>query len=112
MGKKTWPEILKMAKRKNAHIMFGDKASFPQWGSLSYTWARKGKQPVVKTSGIRKCYKVFGLIEYFSVKFFSKGYEGRLNSYSYSEFLKDVLKKRRKHIILIQDGAHITKVRQ
>lgn len=103
--KETWPEILKMAKRKNAHIMFGDEASFPQWGSLSYTWARKGKQPVVKTSGIRKCYKVFGLIEYFSGKFFSKGYEGRLNSYSYSEFLKDVLKKTRKHIILIQDGA-------
>jgi hypothetical protein len=50
--KETWPGILKMAKRKNAHLMFGDEASFPQWGSLSYTtWARKGKLPVVKTSG-------------------------------------------------------------
>jgi transposase len=103
--KKTWPTILKEAREKNAHIMFGDEASFPQWGSLSYTWARKGKQPVVKTSGIRKSYKVFGLIEYFTGKFFSKGYEGRLNSNSYAEFLSDVLKKTRKHIILIQDGA-------
>lgn len=102
---KTWPQILKEARAKNAHIMFGDEASFPQWGSLSYTWARKGKQPVVKTSGKRKSFKVFGLIDYFTGKFYSKGLEGRLNSKSYAEFLKDVLKKTRKHIMLIQDGA-------
>jgi len=63
---KTWPEIVKLAKEKNAHIMFEDEASFPQWGSLTYTWAKRGKQPIVKTSGIRKCCKVFGLIEYFT----------------------------------------------
>lgn len=103
--KKTWPEIRKLAKQKNAHIMFEDEASFPQWGSLSYTWAKKGKQPVVKTSGIRKCYKVFGLIEYFSGRFYSKAIEGRFNSESYSLFLEEVLKKTRKHIILIHDGA-------
>ena len=78
---KTWPQILKEARAKNAHIMFGDEASFPQWGSLSYTWARKGKQPVVKTSGKRKSFKVFGLIDYFTGKFYSKGLEGRLNCY-------------------------------
>jgi len=103
--KETWPKILKEAEVKNAHIMFGDEASFPQWGSLSYTWARKGQQPVVKTSGKRKSFKVFGLIEYYSGKFFSKGHEGRLNSESYEEFLTEVLRKTRKHIILIQDGA-------
>ncbi|KPA13267.1 Transposase, partial [Candidatus Magnetomorum sp. HK-1] len=27
---KTWPKISKEAKEKNAHIMFGDEASFPQ----------------------------------------------------------------------------------
>jgi len=103
--KKTWPKILKEAKKLNAHILFGDEASFPQWGSLSFTWARKGKQPIVKTSGTRKCYKVFGLIDYFTGKFYSKGHEGRLNSETYANFLKDVLSKTRKHIILIQDGA-------
>lgn len=102
----TWPELLKLAEKKNAYILFGDEASFPQWGSLTYTWAKKGQQPVVQTSGIRRGYKVFGLIDYFSGRFFSKGHdEGRLNSESYQDFLTEVMSKTRKHIILIQDGA-------
>ena len=48
---RVWPEILKLSKNKKAYILFGDEASFPQWGTLTYTWARKGCQPVVKTSG-------------------------------------------------------------
>lgn len=103
--KTVWPEILKTAEKKNALILFGDEASFPRWGTLSYTWAKKGHQPVVKTSGIRKSYKVFGLIEYFSGRFFCSGHEGRLNSESYAAFLKEVMKKTRRHLILIQDGA-------
>jgi transposase len=104
--KKTWPEIFNLAKEKNAYILFGDEASFPQWGSLTYTWAKRGHQPVVKTSGKRKGYKVFGLIDYFSGRFFCKGHdEGRLNSESYEAFLTEVLSRTRKHIILIQDGA-------
>lgn len=104
--KETWPEILSLAQDKNAYIMFGDEASFPQWGSLTYTWAVRGQQPVVKTSGTRRGYKVFGLIDYFSGRFFCKGHErGRLNSESYEAFLTEVLSKNRKHIILIQDGA-------
>ena len=103
---KTWPEISSLAKEKNAYILFGDEASFPQWGSLAYTWAKRGHQPVVKTSGKRKGYKVFGLIDYFSGRFFCKGHdEGHLNSESYEAFLTEVLSKTRKHIILIQDGA-------
>lgn len=107
-----WPEIKKLAEAKNAYLLFGDEASFAQWGSLSYTWAPKGKQPTVSTSGIRKGYKVFGLIDYFSGKFFYKAQEGRLNSDSYQLFLTEVLAKTKKHIILIQDGAryHTSKV--
>lgn len=103
--KEKWSEIFKLAQKKNAYVLFGDEASFPQWGSLTYTWAKKGQQPVVKTSGTRKGYKVLGLINYFSGRFFCKCYEGRLNSESYANFLKEVLAKTRKHIILIQDGA-------
>jgi transposase len=101
----TWPEILKLAKDKGAHILFGDEASFPQWGTLTYTWARKGHQPTVKTSGKRKAYKVFGLIDYFTGRLFHYGLEARLNSQSYAEFLTRVLAATDKHIILIQDGA-------
>jgi hypothetical protein len=62
--------------------LFGDEASFPQWGSLSYTWAKRSQQPVVKTSGKRRGYKVFGLRDYFSDRFFCKAMtkEGKGNS--------------------------------
>lgn len=107
-----WPEILRLAEAKNALILFGDEASFAQWGSLSYTWALRGQQPTVPTSGKRKGYKVFGLIDYRSGQFFYKGQTGRFNSQTYTEFLADVLAQTQKHIILIQDGAryHTSKV--
>ena len=50
----TWPQILRKAQAQNALLLFGDEASFPQWGTLTYTWARRGQQPMVKTSGKRK----------------------------------------------------------
>lgn len=103
--KETWPKIVKRSKSLGSYLLFGDEASFPQWGSLSYTWAPKGKQPVVKTSGCRRGYKVFGLIDYWSGKFFHKAQTGKFTSESYSEFLQEVLSKTKKHVILIQDGA-------
>ena len=101
----TWPQILTHAQEKNALLLFGDEASFPQWGTLSYTWARRGHQPMVKTSGKRKGYKVFGLIDDFTGRFFYQGQEGRLNSEAYRTFLTRVLEQTQQHIILIQDGA-------
>lgn len=101
----TWKKILKKAKKLKAYILFGDEASFPQWGTLNYTWATKGKQPIIKTSGSRKSYKVFGAIDYFTGKFFAKGHLGKLNAESYIEYLTEILSNTRKHIFLIQDGA-------
>jgi hypothetical protein len=49
-----WPTILRAAKRRQGLILFEDEASFAQWGSLSDTWARRGQQPEVPTSGKRK----------------------------------------------------------
>ncbi len=101
----TWPQILHLAKERQALLLFGDEASFPQWGTLTYTWARRGQQPKVKTSGKRKGYKVFGLIEYFTGRFFYQGQEGRLNSTAYLAFLRRVLAQTTQPILLIQDGA-------
>ena len=101
----TWPEIWRLAQQQDALILFGDEASFGQWGSLSYTWAPKGQQPTVKTSGRRKAYKVFGLIDYFSGRLFWQGLTGRFNSETYAAFLTAVLAQTRQPIILIQDGA-------
>ena len=56
-------------------------------------------------SGKRKGYKVFGLIEYFTGRFFYQGQEGRLNSTAYMAFLRRVLEHTTQPILLIQDGA-------
>jgi transposase len=101
----TWPQILRLAHERQALLLFGDEASFPQWGTLTYTWARRGQQPKVKTSGKRKGYKVFGLIEYFTGRLFYQGQEGRLNSTAYIAFLQGVLEQTTQPILLIQDGA-------
>jgi transposase len=100
-----WPTILRAAKRRRGLILFEDEASFAQWGSLSYTWARRGQQPEVPTSGKRKGYKVFGAIAYFSGRLFSQGLEGRFNSESYQAFLHMILAQTTQHLFLIHDGA-------
>jgi transposase len=101
----TWPQILRRAKEGKALLLFGDEASFPQWGTLTYTWARRGQQPTVQTAGKRKGYKVFGLIDYFTGRLFYHGQEDRLNSATYITFLTRVLEQTTQHIVLIQDGA-------
>ena len=101
----TWPQILTMAKAKSALLLFGDEASFPPWGTLSSTWARRGHQPVVTTSGTRTGDQVVGWSDDFPGRFFSQGHQGRLNSESYSAFLTRVLEPTTQHIMLSQEGA-------
>jgi len=101
----VWPPILREAKRKGGMILFEDEASFAQWGSLGYTWAPVGQQPVVQTTGKRKAYKVLGVIDFFSGHFIYQGHEGRFTSVSYQAFLEEVLAHTTRHLFLIQDGA-------
>jgi transposase len=100
-----WPTIVRAARRCKGLILFEDEASFAQWGSLRSTWARRGRQPEVPTSGKRKGYKVFGAIEYFSGRLFYQGIEGRFNSDSYQAFLQMIMAHTTQHLFLIHDGA-------
>jgi len=100
-----FPGILCQAKQVGAALFFGDEASFALWGSLSYTWGRRGHQPQVPTTGRRKGYKVFGAIEFFSGRLIYQGTEQRFQSDSYQSFLRYLLSQVAGPIILIQDGA-------
>ncbi len=101
----TWPAWRAQAEAASGLLLFGDEASFAQWGALGYTWAPVGRQPVVKTTGRRKAYKVFGLIEFFSGRLFYQGSEGRFNAQSYIAFLSGVLAQTTECLFLVQDGA-------
>ncbi|HSD84741.1 MAG TPA: IS630 family transposase [Anaerolineae bacterium] len=100
-----WPKILRRAQRTGALLLFEDEASFAQWGSLGYTWAPVGQQPVVKTTGKRKGYKVFGALEYFTGRFFYHGSSERFTAATYQAYLLTILAQTDQPIILIQDGA-------
>ncbi len=109
----TWPQILAEAKANKGLILFGDEATCALWGSLGRTWALRGQQPEVKTSGKRKGYKLFGLVEYFTGSF-SPGYHrpfsiGKLSGVSGVRSGSD---QPAPHII--QDGAryHTSKAMQ
>lgn len=88
-----WPVFRDRARTVGAMLLFGDESSFAQWGSLGYTWAPVGEQPVVKTSGKRKGFKVFGMIEFFSGRLFYQGLDGRFNADSYIAFLTQILRQ-------------------
>ena len=100
-----WPAILRTARHRRALLLFGDEASFAQWGSLSYTWAPLGQQPLIPTCGKRKAYKVFGLIDYFTGRLFSHGQTERFTAATYCAFLTTVLDQTDQPLMLIQDGA-------
>jgi transposase len=101
----VWPAFHAQAKTAGGLLLFGDEASFAQWGSLGYTWAPVGEQPVVQTSGKRKGYKVFGLIEFFTGQLFYQGIEGRFNSESYKAFLTRLMEQTTQPLFLVQDNA-------
>ena len=101
----TWPALVRRARAQRALLLFGDEASFAQWGSLGYTWAPRGEQPLIKTCGRRKAYKVFGLIDYFSGRFFSHGQTERFTAETYCAFLEEVLAQTTVPLLIIQDGA-------
>jgi len=103
--RERWPQILKRARQLNAVILFGDEVSFAQWGSLSRTWAPKGKQPLVLTGGKRKGMKIFGAIEVQHGDFLYMECEGRFNGNAYVAFLEEVIWAYECPVMLIEDGA-------
>ena len=102
---KKWPKILAQARAAGALLLFVDEASFAQWGSLGYTWAPVGQQPVVKTTGKRKGYKVFGAIDFFSGRLFFQGGTARFTTETYQAFWVSILAQTDQPIFVIQDGA-------
>jgi len=101
----VFPAFKRQAEAASGLLLFGDEASFAQWGSLGYSWAPTGQQPTVATSGKRRGYKVFGLIEMFTGRLFYQGIDGKFNAASYIAFLSGVLTQTSQPLFLVHDGA-------
>jgi transposase len=101
----TWPSILRKAKASGAAILFIDEASFAMWGSLARTWGLVGKQPAVKTKGIRRGLKMFGAIDFRTGNFVYEETPEKFNSQSYLGFLRKTLSVIAGAVIIVEDGA-------
>jgi DDE superfamily endonuclease len=90
-------------------LLFGDAASFAQWGALSYTGALRGPHPRVLPCGKRKADKVFGLSDSFTGRLFPPGQTERFTAQSDCAFLRSVLAATTPPLLLLllllQDGA-------
>jgi hypothetical protein len=95
---------LKNADRQAA-LLFADEARFRQDPSLYQTWARRGPQPLMLTTGQRNPRKIFGAVDWYRPKFYyghGEVFEGR----SYTAFLDGLAQRdRRQEGFLIQDHA-------
>ena len=56
----TWPQLVRLAKERRALLLFGDEASFPQWGTLTYTWAGVASNPRSRRQASAKAIKSSG----------------------------------------------------
>jgi transposase len=66
----TWPALVARARATQAVILCTDEVSFALWGSLARTWAPRGHQPRVKTTGKRQGLKRFGALDFHRGAFY------------------------------------------
>lgn len=99
----VFPGIAARAKRRRAAIWFGDEAGVRSDAHSGTTWGKRGKTPIVSSTGAR-----FGLNLMSAVNrqggFRFMCVDGRVNADVFIEFLKRLLHNANKPIFLIVDG--------
>ena len=88
-----------------AAVFFIDEVSFAMWGSLARTWGIVGKQPTVKTKGIRRGLKMFGAMDFRTGRFVYEETPEKFNGPSYLGFLRKLLAVIAGAVIIVEDGA-------
>ncbi len=105
-----YPELRKRAKKRGADIFFLDEVGVRSDSALGRTYGLKGKTPVVKTSGQRQKINAISAVNAKGA-FWYKVYGGMLNAVLFIVMLKDLMKGRKKPVMLVVDGlpAHKAK---
>ena len=87
-------------------MLFADEASFRQDPTLYQTWARRGCQPLIPTTGQRNTQKVFGAVDLRRPKAYFVQGEAAFNGQTYAAFLNFVANSyRRQEVYLVHDNA-------
>jgi len=108
--KVEYPRIKKEAKKENRSIWFEDEAGFRSTDHRGTTWSKKGKTPIVRTTGARfGCNSVSAVNKRGELRFML--FEGTFTTHVFINFLKRLLEGNKENITLIVDGhpTHKTK---
>ncbi len=105
-----YPELRKRAKRRGADIFFLDEVGVRSDSPLGRSYGLRGKTPVVKTSGQRQKVNAISAVNAKGA-FWYQVYGGLLNAALFILMLKDLLKGRKRPLMLVVDGlpAHKAK---
>jgi transposase len=98
-----YPELRKRAKHRGADIFFLDEVGVRSDSPLGRSYGLKGKTPVVKTSGQRQKINAISAVNAKGA-FWYKVYSGTLTAVLFIVMLKDLMKGRRKPVMLVVDG--------
>lgn len=101
--REDFPRIQALAKAKKARIWFGDEAGLRSDAHAGTTWARKGKTPVVSTTGARFGMNLFSAVNRQG-EFRFMGVKGRINAGKFIEFLKRLVCGTKHPVFLVVDG--------
>lgn len=105
--KKELPRIKKEAKKYKAILYFEDEASISLTPVIGKTWSRKGRTPLVSSTGRRGSLSAISAISKSGHLIFNLK-RGRVKSEDIIEFLRQMLKQhRRRHLVVVMDRAPI-----
>ena len=109
--RKDYPKIKALAQREKAEIFFGDAAHMRSDHHAGRTWGKRGKTPIVETTGARHRMSLISAITARGHMRFMIKEKGGVNAAVFIEFLKRLMAGAKRAIFLIVDRgpAHIAK---
>ena len=105
-----YPALRKRAKQRGADIFFLDEVGVRSDSPLGRSYGLKGKTPVVKTSGQRQKINAISAVNAKGA-FWYQVYTGMLTAVLFVVMLKDLMKGRKKPVMLVVDGLPVHKAK-
>ena len=103
-----YPTIRAEAKSESAEIHWGDECGFRSDHQTGTTWGRKGKTPVVASTGKRFSLNMISTItNYGTLRFMV--FDGRFTSDVFINFLRRLIKSTDRKVFLIVDNLSVHK---
>ena len=105
-----YPALRKRAKMRGAEIFFLDEVGVRSDSPLGRTYGLKGKTPVVRTSGQRQKINAISAVNAKGA-FWYQVYGGMMTAVLFVVRLKDLMKERKRPVMLVVDGLSVHKAK-